>query len=545
MHYQRGGIYLHGISKIDALWRVPSGFLDLYLLEKDSPHESEKSAQFFSRHPDLADKLCRLVNIYYQTPHPVQTVQNVIGRIGMPQTRNLLACIIILSETRIQSDHLGWLSAMRNQSILCAVLGAFIAQLIEPDLTDQAFVVGLLCNFGAIVHLQTNPGSYANLRNFNPGDAGYVSSVIHRGQADGAASCVHLLREWHFNEDIVNAVFGSNSTKETLLATIIRKCSAVVNTNMAYPEPIVGGALSVDDRFGFSQMLLHLAQERADTIAAVFIGQSSCCPQNGQGARAMVTTGHDPLGTRQQSSAELSVRKNHHEMRNALTIIKNYLKIVTTRLSGGIPVHAETAIIESEVDRLARLLDDTGSGLETPEITVCDINAIVTHCATLMGTIPPGIAPITIRTSLHPALLLVSGSSDALSQVLINLIKNAAEAMPEGGQISVSTRLAGSMHGRDTTYIQSDIVEICIQDSGPGIAAHLQPFLFEPHQSAKAVGHSGLGLHIVRDIIVSFGGTIRYEAPSEGGSLFRIALSLQKPSSHQEDLFAYTANTHR
>jgi two-component system nitrogen regulation sensor histidine kinase GlnL len=126
-----------------------------------------------------------------------------------------------------------------------------------------------------------------------------------------------------------------------------------------------------------------------------------------------------------------------------------------------------------------------------------------------------------------PSLPSVSGNHDQLVQVFLNLVKNAAEAVPsKGGEIMLSTsfqpgvRLAVSgSSGR----VQLPLV-VTVQDNGPGIPEDLHPYLFDPFVTTKPKG-SGLGLALVAKIVSDHGGVIEFES-SRARTIFKIMLPI-------------------
>jgi signal transduction histidine kinase len=110
-------------------------------------------------------------------------------------------------------------------------------------------------------------------------------------------------------------------------------------------------------------------------------------------------------------------------------------------------------------------------------------------------------------------------AKDAIKQVLINLLKNAAEAMAEGGRVIVRTRRSQPDGGTD-----SDGVELIISDSGPGLPETVAQNLYKPFVTTKQGGHSGLGLSIVQKVVSEIGGKLSCQSSPEKGTTFTIYL---------------------
>ena len=104
-----------------------------------------------------------------------------------------------------------------------------------------------------------------------------------------------------------------------------------------------------------------------------------------------------------------------------------------------------------------------------------------------------------------------------LRQILINLVKNAAEALSDGGRIELLSRELIESNGEKQ-------VEIVVADNGPGIAPHLLDQLFNPVDSSKGSDHAGLGLNIVRNMAKDIGVRINCQSSPTTGTSFRILI---------------------
>jgi signal transduction histidine kinase len=120
---------------------------------------------------------------------------------------------------------------------------------------------------------------------------------------------------------------------------------------------------------------------------------------------------------------------------------------------------------------------------------------------------------VMVQTRLAKKLPLVMAVGDQIQQVLLNLMINAMEAMPGGGEIVLTSR-------RDKDY-----VEIQVQDTGPGISESLRPFLFEPFNSSKPDG-TGLGLAVSYGILTAHGGSLALDPSVDRGACFRIRIPI-------------------
>lgn len=124
---------------------------------------------------------------------------------------------------------------------------------------------------------------------------------------------------------------------------------------------------------------------------------------------------------------------------------------------------------------------------------------------------------ITFHKQYGHDLPLVLGNSNSLQQVVINLVKNAHDAMPKGGRISITTDLA-QLNG--STWVRA-----LVGDTGGGIPASIQDSIFNPFVTTKAKGQgTGLGLAVSKRILEEFGGHISFSNQPQGGAVFQIIL---------------------
>jgi signal transduction histidine kinase len=136
---------------------------------------------------------------------------------------------------------------------------------------------------------------------------------------------------------------------------------------------------------------------------------------------------------------------------------------------------------------------------------------------------------IRIQTDLDDTMPKATLDINGLKQVIINLIKNAAEALEKGDEIQFKTRLVpGSAKVLiDEKRKLPGLAEITIQDNGPGIPSHIRERLFEPYNSSKVgAPNSGLGLSIVHAVIKKMQGRITCDSSRGKGTCFTILIPL-------------------
>jgi nitrogen-specific signal transduction histidine kinase len=221
----------------------------------------------------------------------------------------------------------------------------------------------------------------------------------------------------------------------------------------------------------------------------------------------------------QQVEAEYQARARQviHEANNPLGILRNYLQVLSGKLEEGHPALNDLRIIGEEVDRVGgiiRRLADTPEEMQEGSV---DINALIGDVLTVFQDSLFIPRDIKIRVEMDEALPPIVSRANSLKQVVINLIKNAVEAMGETGTLIVRTE--------DYVYLNDkEYIEISIADNGPGIPPHILAHLFEPVTSTKGKGHSGLGLSIVNNLIKEMGGLISCRSNHKSGTSFHIYL---------------------
>ncbi len=218
-------------------------------------------------------------------------------------------------------------------------------------------------------------------------------------------------------------------------------------------------------------------------------------------------------------------RKVVHEVNNPLGIIKNYLKILSMKLSSQDTAQEEIKILNEEIDRIGHILQTltTFSEDKILDIRPVDINTTLSDIVRITKEPLSKRAGVDIYLDLDEDLPAVMAEKGKLKQVFINLIKNAAEAMPGGGNLYIKTQHIYNQIKGGTKDNSHGYVEIIFSDDGPGIPPEVKSRLFEPFVSSKD-DHSGLGLSIVHNLIKLFNGVITCESEVGKGTTFKIDL---------------------
>ncbi|WP_437674286.1 ATP-binding protein [Sorangium sp. So ce131] len=215
-----------------------------------------------------------------------------------------------------------------------------------------------------------------------------------------------------------------------------------------------------------------------------------------------------------------------HEIRNPLSSIGLNLELLEEEVARATaegtpdeelrPVMKESAqlvtAIRAEVDRLSRIAEQYLSVARRPRPRL-EPERVDDLVQELLSFVRPELdrAGVAVRVEVDeegPEILL---DESQIRQALLNLIRNAREAMPKGGEIVVSVSFS------------SGAATLTVDDTGAGVPEELRASIFDPFFTTKQRG-TGLGLAVTRDIIEAHGGTIACEAREAGGTRFRITL---------------------
>ena len=208
-----------------------------------------------------------------------------------------------------------------------------------------------------------------------------------------------------------------------------------------------------------------------------------------------------------------------HEIRNPLTSLKARLYTLEKQLQSVPAARKDTDIIGAEIARLERIVQDALSFARPadPKLELLAADTLLREVQGLMSTsLESRAVQLVVESSPE---LLIRADSGHLKQVLINLVRNAAEAIDGAGTVTLRARPARALlEGRET-----DAVILEVSDTGKGIPPEIEKRLFDPFFSTKEAG-TGLGLPIAVRIVERHGGMIQYQTRPGHGTTFGVVL---------------------
>jgi signal transduction histidine kinase len=208
-----------------------------------------------------------------------------------------------------------------------------------------------------------------------------------------------------------------------------------------------------------------------------------------------------------------------HEIRNPLTSLKARLYTLEKHLQAVPAARRDTDIISAEISRLERIVQEVLS-FARPSDPKLETIAANTFLREVQGLMSPNLENREVQLVVETGPeLLIRADSGHLKQVLINLVRNAAEAIDGAGTVTLRTRATRApLGGRET-----DAVVLEVSDTGKGIPPEVEKRLFDPFFSTKETG-TGLGLPIAARIVEKHGGMLQYQTRPGHGTTFGVVL---------------------
>lgn len=205
-----------------------------------------------------------------------------------------------------------------------------------------------------------------------------------------------------------------------------------------------------------------------------------------------------------------------HEIKNPLLIIGGFARLLQKLPQLDDQARHKLSIITEEVRHLEEMVVEMRDFVRRPLVDKHpgQIKAAIQQAVDLFQDFFQE-HQVQVRIVEEAPLPTVSFDPQQLHEVLINLLKNAVEAMPQGGEITIASRVRG------------DLVEISVSDTGEGIPPEVAANIFRPYFTTKEKG-TGLGLAICQSIIQEHGGSLLADSTPGRGSTFTIQLPLKR-----------------
>jgi two-component system cell cycle sensor histidine kinase/response regulator CckA len=219
-----------------------------------------------------------------------------------------------------------------------------------------------------------------------------------------------------------------------------------------------------------------------------------------------------------------------HDFNNMLVVIAGYTALLASDPSPTVREFARE--MRMATDRATELTSQllTFARASQSDDPSCDANEIIADFRPILDRMVGREVHVSYSLDASPAI--VPASRSALDQVLINLAVNARDAMPAGGELTITTSNEWRPRVSDPTASQPlvEYVVLRVTDTGVGMAADVKARIFEPFFTTKAPGRgTGIGLQTVQNIVSQAGGRIDVISMPGAGTTFRVLLPVQPP----------------
>ncbi|HTX41972.1 MAG TPA: HAMP domain-containing sensor histidine kinase [Acidobacteriaceae bacterium] len=258
-------------------------------------------------------------------------------------------------------------------------------------------------------------------------------------------------------------------------------------------------------------------------------------------------------GTPQGAGSERdSIEEMAHDARNVVTALRLCAELLGEPgvLGAGYGHYAqEVGSIAGASERLVGRLTELARAARGREVSLVETPVTdLAEAVRAVGGLLSAIAGprVVLQTACLPCAGELRLSEENLTRILLNLVRNAADAMPDGGRIRITAQRGGGASFRWTLPEEmreaeelwgepgaTSWVVLTVEDNGPGIAPRAMERIFDPGFSTKRkpgpwpeAAHQGLGLSIVRELVEAAGGKIRASSPPRAGARFEIELPL-------------------
>jgi two-component system nitrogen regulation sensor histidine kinase GlnL len=219
-----------------------------------------------------------------------------------------------------------------------------------------------------------------------------------------------------------------------------------------------------------------------------------------------------------------------HEIRNPLGAIRGAVQLLSRELAGEPRLREYTDVVLTEVDRVNRIIEmllDLGRPVKA-RVVPLNLHQLLERVL-LVNEELAGAQGVSIARRYDPSLPPILGDEDRLAQVFHNLVRNAIEAMRDGGDLTVTTRISlNALFGKvDLGHGARSMVELLVADSGSGIPPSVRAKIFDPFFTTKPSG-LGLGLAICHRILEEHHGAIQVDSNGGRGTVVTCFLPIAR-----------------
>lgn len=218
--------------------------------------------------------------------------------------------------------------------------------------------------------------------------------------------------------------------------------------------------------------------------------------------------------------SRLMIRQLAHEIKNPLGGLRGAAQLLDRELSNA-AFREYTAVIIGEADRLTALVDSMIGPSRPPQKSLVNIHELCEHVMRLLRAEAP--AGVVLERDYDPSLPPGTFDRNQLIQSLLNVARNAMQAVGERGRIVLRTRVRSGVNIGSTRHRL--VADVQVEDDGPGVPPELMKTLFYPLVTGRSNG-TGLGLAVAQDLVTRHGGIIEFNS-ERGRTVFSLLLPLE------------------
>jgi len=218
--------------------------------------------------------------------------------------------------------------------------------------------------------------------------------------------------------------------------------------------------------------------------------------------------------------SRLMIRQLGHEIKNPLGGLRGAAQLLDRELHDG-ALKEYTTVIINEADRLRELVDSMLGPSRPPQKTLVNIHEVCEHVFHLLRSESP--EGVTIRRDYDPSVPSGQLDRNEIIQALLNVARNALQAVGKSGQVILRTRVLSNIN--IGTVRHRLVASVQVEDNGPGVPPELRRSLFYPLVTGRPNG-SGLGLAVAQDLVTRHRGLVEFES-RPGQTVFSLLLPLE------------------